>query len=171
MVKEISITYYFIPADYDTNGRRIDDGMSFREVIKEFERDFHEVHSAEYAMNLYANSRTMNLLAKSCDAAPFLAYGMDLTQGTSFDPEKDPYINHKMDKYSKFICVYGIDSAFMTESEENGYPILDEDSEIYPLTLLIDKTMRDGSVRLSTPSTDDNSTEDVIINVPQLEYA
>ena len=47
MEKEICITYYFNPADYDTKGRRIDDGMSFREVIKGFERDFQKVHSAE----------------------------------------------------------------------------------------------------------------------------
>ena len=31
----------------------------------------------------------MALLAKSSDAAPFLMYGMDLTQGTSFDAEQD----------------------------------------------------------------------------------
>ena len=35
----------------------------------------------------------MNLLARSCDAAPFMIYGMELTQGKSFDAEKDPYIN------------------------------------------------------------------------------
>ena len=43
---------------------------------------------------------------------------MDLTQGTSFDAERDPYINHEMDKHSKSIYVYGIDSAFMTEFDK-----------------------------------------------------
>ena len=83
--KEISETYYYNPADFDGNGRRLDDGMTFRDLVKNYEHDFHDKHSSEYAFNLYANSKTMNLLAKSCNAAPFLVYGMDLTQGRSFD--------------------------------------------------------------------------------------
>ena len=114
----------------------------------------------------------MSLLAKSCDAAPFLLYGMDLTQGHSFDPEKDPYINHQMDLHSKRIYVYGIDSAFMTEFDQHGYPVSDEDSEIFPLTLLVDNTIRNGELRLSVPTMDDgDETEDVTIDVPRFEYA
>lgn len=171
--KEISETYYYNPADFNANGRRLDDGMTFRDLVKNFERDFHDKHSTEYALNFYANSKTMSLLAKSCDAAPFLVYGMDLTQGRSFDAEKDPYINHEMDKYSDNIYVYGIDSAFMTDFDENGYPIFDEDSDIYPLTLLVDDKMRDGSIRLAVPTTDDDGDElePVTIDVPQFEYA
>ena len=172
MEKEIIETYYYTPADFDGNGRRRNDGMTFRELIKEYERDFHHRHSTEYALNLYANSQTMSLLAKSCNAAPFLLYGMDLTQGHNFDPVKDPYINHQMDLHSQSIYVYGIDSAFMTEFDQYGYPVLDEDSEIFPLTLLVDNTMRDGEVRLSVPSFDDgDETENVTIDVPQFEYA
>ena len=74
---EITETYYFKPTDFNEKGRRISDGMTFRDVVKEFERDFHERHSTEYALNLYANSQTMDLLARSNDAAPFLLYGMD----------------------------------------------------------------------------------------------
>lgn len=172
MEREICITYYYNPEDYDSKGRRKDDGISLREVIKEFERDFHQRYSSDYALNLYANSRTMSLLAKSCDAAPFLIYGMDLTQGKSFDALQDPFINHEMDKASQYIYVYGIDSAFMTEFDLNGYPILEEDSDIYPLTLLVDNTMQDGSVRLSAPTLDDDSceTDDVIVEVPKFEY-
>ena len=171
--KEISETYYYNPADFDGNGRRLDDGMTFRDLVKNYEHDFHDKHSTEYALNLYANSNTMNLLAKSCDAAPFLVYGMDLTQGRSFDAEKDPYINHQMDIHSDYIYVYGIDSAFMTEFDEYGYPIFDEDSDIYPLTLLVDNNMRDGTIRLAVPSMDDDDDElePVTIDVPQLEYA
>jgi hypothetical protein len=114
----------------------------------------------------------MALLAKSNDAAPFLVYGMDLTQGNSFDATQDPFVNHEMEKYSQNIYVYGIDSAFMTEFDEYGYPILDEDSDIYPLTLLVDNTMRDNEVRLAVPTIDDgDETEDVIIDVPKFEYA
>lgn len=168
MEKEIIETYYFNPADYNDNGRRISDGMTLRDVIKGFERDFHKVHSTEYALNLYANSQTMALLAKSCDAAPFLLYGMDLTQGHAFDAEKDPYINHEMDKHSSYIYVYGIDSAFMTEFDENGYPVLDEESDIYPLTLLINDEMRDGTVRLAVPTSDDEEdTEPITIDSPK----
>ena len=171
--KEISETYYFNSADFDGNGRKLDDGMTFRDLVKNFEHDFHDKHSTEYALNLYANSNTMNLLAKSCDAAPFLVYGMDLTQGRSFDAEKDPYINHQMDKHSDNIYVYGIDSAFMKDFDEYGYPIIDEDSDIYPLTLLVDDNMRDGSIRLAVPTTDDegDESEPVTIDVPQFEYA
>ena len=172
MEKEIYKTYYFDPADYDNRGRRKSDGKTFRDVVKEFEYDFHDTFSTEYALNLYANSLTMALLAKSKDAAPFLIYGMDLTQGKSFDAVLDPFVNHEMEKYSSNIYVYGIDSAFMTEFDEYGYPVLDENSEIYPLTLLVDNTMRDNEVRLAVPTMDDgDETEDVTIDVPQFEYA
>ena len=170
--KEITETYYFTSSDFNEKGRRFDDGMTFRDVVKDFERDFHERHSTEYALNLYANSLTMDLLARSNDAAPFLLYGMDLTQGESFDAVQDPFINHEMDKHSEKIYVYGIDSAFMTEFDEYGYPILNEDSDIYPLTLLVDDTMRDGDLRLAVPTLDDgDETENVTIDVPQFEYA
>ena len=172
MEKELYKTYYFDPADYDNRGRRKSDGKSFRDVVKEFEYDFHDTYSTEYALNLYANSLTMALLAKSNDAAPFLVYGMDLTQGKSFDAIQDPYVNHEMEKYSPNIYVYGIDSAFMTEFDEYGYPVLDEDSNIFPLTLLVDNTMRDDEVRLAVPTMDDrDETEDVVIDVPKFEYA
>ena len=154
MEKELYKTYYFDSADYDKRGRRKSDGKSFRDVIKEFEYDFHDTYSTEYALNLYANSRTMALLAKSNDAAPFLTYGMDLTQGKSFDAVQDPFVNHEMEKYSP------------------SYPILDENSDIYPLTLLVDSSMRNNEVRLAVPTMDDgDETEDVTINVPQFEYA
>jgi len=181
--KEITETYYFMPTDFNDKGRRFSDGVSFRDVVKDYERDFHELHSTEYAMNLYANSQTMNLLARSNDAAPFLLYGMDLTapfllygmdltQGKSFDAVQDPYANHEMEKHSENIYVYGIDSAFMTEFDEYGYPVINEDSDIYPLTLLVDKTMRDGELRLAVPTLDDgDDTENVTIDVPQFEYA
>lgn len=172
MEKELYKTYNFAPADYDNRGRRKSDGMTFRDVVKEFEYDFHDTYSTEYALNLYANSLTMALLAKSNDAAPFLVYGMDLTQGKSFDAIQDPFVNHEMEKYSPNIYVYGIDSAFMTEFDEYGYPVLDEDSDIFPLTLLVDNTMRDDEVRLAVPTKDDgDETEDVIIDVPKFEYA
>ena len=170
--KEITETYYFMPTDFNDKGRRFSDGVAFRDVVKDYERDFHELHSTEYAMNLYANSQTMNLLARSNDAAPFLLYGMDLTQGKSFDAVQDPYTNHEMEKHSENIYVYGIDSAFMTEFDEYGYPVINEDSDIYALTLLVDKTMRDGELRLAIPTLDDDDeTENVTIDVPQFEYA
>ena len=172
MEKELYKTYYFAPADYDKRGRRKSDGKTFRDVVKEFEYDFHDTYSTEYALNLYANSRTMALLATSNNAAPFLIYGMELTQGKSFDAIQDPFVNHEMDKYSQNIYVYGIDSAFMTEFDEYGYPVLNEDSDIFPLTLLVDNTMRDNEVRLAVPTMDDgDETEDVIIDVPIFEYA
>lgn len=168
--KEISEVYRFNPSSFDEKGRN-KDGVSFRDVVKDFERDFHARHSAEYALNLYGNSSTMILLAKSCDAAPFLLYGMNLTQSRAFDPEKDPYINHEMDKHSQFIYVYGIDSAFMTEYDEYNYPIIDEEKGIYPLTLLIDDAMRDGEVRLAVPTLDDDDEcDDVIVDVPKFEF-
>ena len=76
-----------------------------------------------------------------------------------------------MDSHSQYFFVYGIDSAFMTEFDENGYPIINEDSDIYPLTLLIDSAMGNGVVRLAVPTIDDDDTETVIIDVPKFEYA
>ena len=61
MEKEISETYSFRPVDFDEKGRRIVDGQSFRDIVKEYERAFHRRHSTGYALNLYANSRTMAL--------------------------------------------------------------------------------------------------------------
>jgi hypothetical protein len=77
-----------------------------------------------------------------------------------------------MEKHSTSIYVYGIDSAFMTEYDEYGYPVLDDNSDIFPLTLLVDNTMRNGELRLAVPTMDDgDETEDVTIDVPQFEYA
>ena len=147
--KEITETYYFKPTDFNEKGRRISDGVTFRDVVKEFERDFHERHSTEYALNLYANSQTMD-----------------------FDAVQDPFVNHEMEKRSEKIYVYGIDSAFMTEFDEYGYPILNEDSDIYPLTLLVDDAMRYGELRLAVPTLDDgDETENFTIDIPQFEYA
>lgn len=167
---EICETYQFRIADFDAQGRRRVDGETFRNIVKTYERDFHARHSSEYALNLYANSRTMRLLQSSCDADSHLMYGMDLTQGESFDSELDPNINHAIDHASKYILVYGIDSAFMTEFDESGYPILNEELGIYPLTLLIDNTMSDETIRLSVPTMDDGNEEIVTIDVPKFEY-
>lgn len=171
MEKEISETYSFNPDDFNEKGRRKSDGLSFRDLIKEYERDFHHRHSTEYALNLYCNSRSMGILERACDAAPFMMYGMDLTQGNGFDAINDPFINHEMDKQSERIYVYGIDSAFMTNFDEYGIPILSEDEDIYPLTLLIDNTMRDGNLRLAVPTLDDDVEEEIIpVDVPEFEF-
>ena len=172
MENEIIETYHFNPSDFNYDGRRLSDGKSFRDVIKDFERDFHVRHTSEYALNLYANTRSMMLLARSCDAAPFLTYGMDLTQGKTFDAEKDPFINHQMDIHSKKILVYGIDSAYMDKFDKNGYPIIEENSGIYPLTLLIDDKMPDNIVKLAVPTTGDDDESDLVtIDTPKFEYA
>ena len=107
--------------------------------------------------------------------------GMGLTTVTgiiSDDPEyfKDKriiiQINHEMDRHSKYIYVYGIDSAFMTELDENGYPILDEDDDIYPLTLLIDDGMNDNTIRLAVPTSGDSEDmQPVTIGSPKFVYA
>ena len=169
--KEITETYHFQPSDFDIDGRRKSDGVTFRDLVKDFERDFHKKHSTEYALNLYGNSQTMLLLEKSCDAAPFLKYGMDMmSERHSFDAEEDPFVNHEMDKHSEYIIVYGIDSTFMT-FDKNGCPLLSEDGDVFPLTLLIDDSMQDNAVRLATPTTDGDEPETVIVDVPKFEIA
>lgn len=169
MEQEITETYTFNPDDYQ-DGRRKVDGKTFREVVKEFERDFHRRHHDDYALNLYANAATMRLLEKSCGAAPFLSYGMDLTQGNAFDAEQDPFINHAMEKHSRNITVYGIDSAYMETPD--GDIAINKEAGIFPLTLLIDNSMRNGTLRLATPTTDDEEEEEnVVIDLPQFEYA
>ena len=122
------------------DGRRKSDSMTFRDVVKEFE------------------------------AASFLSYGMDLTQGNAFDAEQDPYINHAIEGHSRHIFVYGIDSAYMETSD--GHIAIDEEKGIYPLTLLIDNSMRNGIIRLATPTSDDEGEEEhVVIDSPKFEYA
>lgn len=60
----------------------------------------------------------------------------------------------------------------MTDFDGYGYPLLDENSDIFPLTLLVDNTMRDGVLVLAVPTLDDgDETEIVIVDVPQYEYA
>ena len=55
-----------------------------------------------------------------------------------------------MEEYSRHIFVYGID----------------------PLTLLIDNSMHNGTVRLATPTSDDEQEEEnVLIDSPKFEYA
>lgn len=170
MEREISETYFFDEKCFDKNGCRIIDGVTFREVVKEFEFDFHKKHSGEYALNLYTNALTMDLLAKSCRAEHFLSYGMDLTQGRHFDALCDPDANHNMDLLNKSIFVYGIDSAFMTDFDEDGYPIFG--NGIYPLTLLVDGNMRNGELRLSAPTDEfDDEFEKNTVRTPEFELA
>lgn len=169
MEKEFIETYTFNPEDY-YDGRRKSDGKTFRDEVKTFERDFHQRHSGDYALNLYANSATMRLLEKSCGAASFLSYGMDLTQGHAFDAEQDPQINHAMEEYSQHIFAYGIDSAYYMERPD-GSIVIDEEAGIFPLTLLIDNSMRNGIVRLATPTSDDEQEEEnVLIDSPKFKY-
>jgi len=61
----------------------------------------------------------------------------------------------------------------MTEFDEDGYPVIDGDCEVYPLTLLVDDEMRDDTIRLATPTTDDDGDEQETISIdrPQFIYA
>jgi hypothetical protein len=161
MEKEVFETYRFLANTYNEQGRHIETNTRFRDWVKECEHDFHERHSSMYALNFYGNSATMRLLQKSCDANPGLLYGMDLYQGNCFDPAHDPNINQKIDKNSQYITVYGIDSAFMLINDI-GVPEIDEDKGIWPLTLLIDRDMRDGEIRLSCPDDDDDDESDEV---------
>lgn len=171
MEKEFYDTYYYNPEDFNSHGVRKSDGKTLRELIKHFEYDFHNVHASEYALNLYASSKTMNLLALSCNAAPFLKYGMELYNGESFEHCKDSYINHSIDEHSRFITVYGIDSAYMDKYDNNGYPIINEGSEIYPLTLLIDDNMPNNEIKLSAfTDEDEGEFNNTGVYVPEKEY-
>ena len=48
MENECYKNYCFIPAEYDSRGRRMCDGKTFRDVVKEFEYDFHETYSSPH---------------------------------------------------------------------------------------------------------------------------
>jgi hypothetical protein len=163
---EIKETYHFLPRDFDINGKRVSDGTPFREILKEFERDFHTRHSNYYATFLFANSQMMLLLSRSCNAKENMIYGMDLI-GVNGDFE--PNINHRIEEASnkRNIVVYGIDSAFMLP-DKNGTPRIDEEKMIYPLTLLIDNNMKDGMLYLKYLD-DDRNDEDCMtpINVDE----
>lgn len=54
----------------------------------------------------------------------------------------------------------------------DGHIAIDEEKGIYPLTLLIDNSMRNGIIRLATPTSDDEGEEEhVVIDSPKFEYA
>ncbi|MDR1582862.1 MAG: hypothetical protein LBS55_06320 [Prevotellaceae bacterium] len=142
---EIRGNYYFLPYEFDGNGRKHVDGTPFREIVKNFERDFRRRHPSHFASFFFSNSRTMLLLRYSCDADENTIYGMDLIEG-DFDPET----NYNIEKDGKYKVVYGIDSA---------YSQIDEDA--YPLTLLIDDKLPDGMVVLKY--LDDNQNDDIVL--------
>lgn len=155
---EIKETYHFSPYDFDINGKRESDGKPFREILKEFEHDFHSRHSNHYALYLFANHGTMLLLSRSCNAKENMIYGMEL-----IDSEFDPMTNHFIEEAStkKNIVVYGIDSAFMT-FDKDGNSEIDKEKMIFPLTLLIDNKLRDGVLHLKYLD-DDDRDDDLVI--------
>jgi hypothetical protein len=144
---EIKETYYFMSKDFDANGKKQPCGTSFREVIKGFERDFHERHPSHYALFLFANELTMQLLERSCNADEDIRYGMDLING-----HFDPATNYKIENHSRYKTVYMIDSAY---SEEEGLFW----KGAYPLTLLIDDSLRSGVLLLKYLDDDDDEEE------------
>ena len=169
-MNEIIETYHVNLQEFNFNGVG-KDGRSMREVVGEYERDFHSLHKEYYALFMYANSNTMRVLAQACGAPEYSRSGMDLNNGRTFDPIEDPLINSKIDIYSKYVTVYGIDSAFMDKFEDNGYPVIDEENEIYPLTLLIDSSLPDGTIKLSHhDDDDDDEEEDLVPEKPKYEF-
>ena len=155
---KITETYYFIHQEFDTNGKRESDNISFRNLLKEFEIDFHTRHPNRYGQFMFANSRTMMLLSKSCNARDDMIYGMDLIDG-----EFNPTINHEIEKADNIgqnIVVYAIDSAYQP-LDEYGIPVIDGEKDIFPLTLLVDDSLKNGTLKLMYPS-DDSSDEEWI---------
>lgn len=167
----MSETYRYNPTDYNQRGLRKSDLKSFRDVVKDMEEDFHALHPSDYAWNLYGNSKVMRLLEKACGANSKFSYGMELTKGRQFHPIFDPRANFQMGLFSELITVYGIDSAYMTKKNEYGYPIINEEKGIFPLTLLIDDDMEDGVVRLAKPIFDDGDDDEVDIPIDVKELS
>jgi hypothetical protein len=164
---EIKETYHFSPRDFDINGKRVSDGIPFREILKEFEYDFHARHSNYYALYLFANSQTMLLLSRSRNAKENMIYGMDLIEN-DFDPNTNHHIEEASNK--KNIVVYGIDSAFMLP-DKNGILRIDRKEKIYPLTLLIDNKMKAGILHLKYLDDDENYENTLIpINVDRNSF-
>jgi hypothetical protein len=165
---EIKETYHFSPQDFDINGNRKSDGLPFREVLREFECDFHARHSDYYALFLFANSKTMLILSHSCNAKPNMIYGMDLIEG-DFEPNTNHCIEEAGSK--KNIVVYGIDSAYMLP-DESGIPKIDEEKMVFPLTLFIDNELKNGVLQLKYLDDDDKNDEncDTPINVDENSF-
>jgi glycosyltransferase involved in cell wall biosynthesis len=132
--------------------------------------------TADYVMfcdadDMFYNACGIWIIFQAADKEGFDSLTSVFVEETRIPGTKEiTYINHEMDKHSKNIYVYGIDSAFMTEFDEHDYPVLDEDSDVFPLTLLVDDTMREGELRLAVPTSDDgDETENIIIDVPNFE--
>lgn len=164
MENETIERYYFSLNDYDAQGRHKITGTTFRQFVDECERHFHSAHSTSYAVFFYANQHTMTLLQHSCDANPMFSYGMELYNGNEFDPVEDPNANANIDHYSSRIMVYGIDSAYM-EDNKDGIKVMNENKGIFPLTLLIDNTMEDNTIKLSCPNTNNGDSDEIEVPV------
>jgi hypothetical protein len=148
---EIKETYYFSPNDFNVKGRHRMNDKTFREVVKEFERDFHKRHPSHFGIYLFANKNTMLLLQYSCDADANLIYGMDLIDG-----EFDPATNWKIENHSQYTTVYAIDSAYSFEAySDNEFK-----DGAYPLTLLIDDRLSNGTLLLKY--LDDDEADDEV---------
>jgi hypothetical protein len=148
----ITETYRFLSEDFDITGRNCNNGNTFRNLVKDFERDFHKCHPSHYATFLFANHQTMLLLQHSCDADNNMSYGMDLIDGNF-----DPATNWEIETHSKYKTVYGIDSAYSQEAyskEDDAFK-----NGAYPLTLLIDDKLHDGVVVLKYLDDDDDADE------------
>lgn len=149
---EIKETYRFFPRDYDRAGRRKFDGVPFREVLKEFEYDFHVRHPDCYAQFMLANIGVMSILARSCNANANMIYGIELIDG-EFDIDFNFIMEEASDRSN--VVVYAIDSAYMTY-DESGLPIIDD---IFPLGLVVDGDLGEGVLQLQGSDDDDSDDE------------
>ena len=64
MEKEIIETYHFNPSDFNYDGRRLSDGKSFRDVIKDFECIYsrQKFHPHVFKDNADLGSDTINTI-------------------------------------------------------------------------------------------------------------
>lgn len=170
MYNEVSETFTFNPHNYTVEGKNKSTGQSFRDYVKECEVYFHRKRMEYHAGRFYSNGDTMRLLQSSCGAAPFLAYGMEIYSGESFDGAKDPFINMRIDLAGgKTYTVYAINSAYMKTNEDGAVIVDDDDVNIGLLTLLIDNNMPPYTFVLFgyKDDSDDDDDDIEIVDAPQ----
>lgn len=131
--------YKFSKWNFDENGTNTKDGTFFLEVVRGWERDFHELYSPFFSNCLVGNVSTMFLIKNCFILEPNEDYGMELING-KIDLEK----NLTIENYSKRQTVYAIGSWFD----------LDE-----PMFLVRDDDMVDGMVILKYVTDADDEDE------------
>jgi len=112
--------YKFNQSNFNENGFNTKNGSFFLEIIREWERDFHDRFSPFFSNCLFANASTMALLKNCLITEPDNDLGMELING-----EINLDINLELGKHSKRETIYALGS--LNDEDEPLFFVRDDD--------------------------------------------